>query len=333
MDIRAKIQPLKRKLSEVPMRVPALRNLRIKGMIARPHELCIETTSVCNADCIMCPRKSMRRKMEKMPAELYEKVVREAAEWGIPGLSLQFFGDPMAMTDEDLDYYLREARKCRNVVLSTNGHLMTESKIEIILRHGVDLVQVDLDGADAETYEKIRLNCKYETVSANVRKLVEMRDRMKLSRPRVLLGIIIMPDSVISEHWKQVEQIKAQWKDVVDDFGVSGTYNRGGSLVTLKHINLPGQHGSSPCSLPWSQMVIASDGSMALCCNDWDATYSLGNIKDQTLKEMWHGESLRRVRKAMASRTGDLPQVCLDCDYWEARSPDWWKEHKQFAIE
>jgi radical SAM protein with 4Fe4S-binding SPASM domain len=321
MDVKARLHPIKRRLLEVPMRLPAMRNRRVQNMIARPGELCIETTSVCNADCIMCPRKSMRRKMEKMPAHLYSKVTREAAEWGIPLISLQHYGDPMAMSDEDLDFYLREARQCAQVHLSTNGHLMTESKIDIILRNRVDLVQVDLDGADAETYEQIRVGCKYETVAENLRKLVSLRNEKGLKRPRVLLGIIMMPVSVMPDHWRQVEVIKDQWKDIVDDFAVSGTYNRGGSLVTLKHMNLPGQSGSSPCLLPWSQMVIGSDGNLALCCNDWDASYPLGNIETHTLKEMWHGESLRRVRQAMIGDGGDLPQVCKDCDYWEARNP------------
>src|SRR5437773_10228452 len=38
----------------------------IKPYLARPHEIDIEVTSNCDADCIMCPRSAMRRKVGPM---------------------------------------------------------------------------------------------------------------------------------------------------------------------------------------------------------------------------------------------------------------------------
>ena len=44
-----------------------------------PIYLVVESTSICNLKCIMCPYPSMGRKNEHMKMTLYEKLLAEAA--------------------------------------------------------------------------------------------------------------------------------------------------------------------------------------------------------------------------------------------------------------
>ena len=60
----------------------------IKPDLARPHEIDIEVTSSCDADCIMCPRKSIRRKVGPMDFDLFKKIVDEAVALDVQELHL-----------------------------------------------------------------------------------------------------------------------------------------------------------------------------------------------------------------------------------------------------
>jgi hypothetical protein len=78
-------------------------------------------------------------------------------------------------------------------------------------------------------------------------------------------------------------------------------------------VNRPSKSKSQPYFLPWRQLPILSDGSVALCCDDWNGQGSLGNIAD--LEEMRHNHQRQNIRRLhMAGRAGeiDLCRVCRD---------------------
>ena len=322
MDVRQRLKYVKLKVDDARMRLPAMRHMAMQAALRRPRQLCIETTSECNAACPMCPREQMHRPMGLMDRELYSRIIEEAAAWGVPRLGLQMYGDPLFMPDGDLDFYLSQARKCRWVAFSTNGQLLTRKKAEIIVRNRVDEIQVDMDGADKATYEQIRINCNFEKVGQNIRTLISVRNEMGRRRPRVVLGAVVMP---LNEH--QIHEIRDQWKGVVDGFAFGGLSSRGGA------IEAPQDNGNgTACYLPWHQLNVASDGSVSLCCNDWDVTHPIGNVREQTLQQIWSGEALRAVRKTMVTGEGELPEVCSNCNEWHHYGGRWWQSQPAAAV-
>jgi radical SAM protein with 4Fe4S-binding SPASM domain len=70
------------------------------------------------------------------------------------------------------------------------------------------------------------------------------------------------------------------------------------------------------CHIPWQEMNIDADGNVTPCCN-WLSHNNTGNpycgnVKSQTLAEIWNGPVYRNLRKHMA--TGDLEKSgCAKC--------------------
>ncbi|MDH4227968.1 MAG: radical SAM protein, partial [Deltaproteobacteria bacterium] len=63
---------------------------------APPSELFIEPTSQCNLKCPMCPQSTgLTRKHGFMDMELFRKVIKDAAEIGIPKVSLFMGGESL----------------------------------------------------------------------------------------------------------------------------------------------------------------------------------------------------------------------------------------------
>jgi len=118
-----------------------------------PKSIEIGITNVCNADCIMCPHRHLK-KMGFMNMGLYKKIVDDAVSCGMEKVSLSFFGE--AMLDKDLEARIKYAKnKGLGVSFFTNASKMDESKSKMLIKNKVDNISVSLDSPNKETYEKI----------------------------------------------------------------------------------------------------------------------------------------------------------------------------------
>jgi radical SAM protein with 4Fe4S-binding SPASM domain len=55
------------------------------------------------------------------------------------------------------------------------------------------------------------------------------------------------------------------------------------------------------CFRMWSSCVVTWDGAMVPCCFDKDATYMMGNLKEQAFEKIWKNEAYRKFRKKILS--------------------------------
>lgn len=53
------------------------------------------------------------------------------------------------------------------------------------------------------------------------------------------------------------------------------------------------------CPAPNEQFVILWDGTVTVCCTDYEGTLDMGNVHEQSIEEIWTGEKWRRMRKMM----------------------------------
>lgn len=53
------------------------------------------------------------------------------------------------------------------------------------------------------------------------------------------------------------------------------------------------------CPAPNEQFVILWDGTVTVCCTDYEGTLAVGNIKEQSIEEIWTGERWRHMREQM----------------------------------
>lgn len=70
---------------------------------------------------------------------------------------------------------------------------------------------------------------------------------------------------------------------------------------------------NSPCYLPLNRMFIDYDGSVNLCCHDWNYKTVYGNIFDKDLKEIWK-TSILPIAKNLLSGNRSCTRECAGCD-------------------
>jgi len=79
-------------------------------------------------------------------------------------------------------------------------------------------------------------------------------------------------------------------------------------------------YGSSPCPHVTEVMNILSDGTVALCCLDYDARYDFGNVASEPVldafnKPAWEG--IRHMHRAGQRRRMAMCQTCYAPETWQ----------------
>ncbi len=293
----------------------------------RPQAINVEITAICDARCIHCPREAMDRSQRPMDMALFKKLIDQAAELGVPDLCPNGFGEILTMRSFDEHFaYARSKPHRFRILVNSNGFRMDDDKIESFLRHEVDFLNITLDGATAETFEKIRVRLKLDQIEDNIARLIRARDARGLKFPKVRVGMIAIPQNA-----HEVQALLDKWKDVVDFVGVGGFTNRAGSLdekgifagahpepvATTQAIEAaPARH----CVLPFRDMNIWADGRAVLCCDDWNEEHVVGDLNTQSLSEIWNGEALHYARSRHMAGCGHELEICAKCNMWRESS-------------
>ena len=122
----------------------------------------IESTNICNLDCVMCPTglKQVKRPKGYMDFDLFKSIVDEMAPY-VKATTLHIWGEPlMHKRIFDMVAYCRQ--KGLRAEISTNATLLDERKAQGLLDAGLDTIYLCLDGFRPETYEAIRVKADYE---------------------------------------------------------------------------------------------------------------------------------------------------------------------------
>src|ERR1700750_2821271 len=136
---------------------------------ALPEIVQIESTNMCNAKCVFCPRDEMHRKQGVMSFELFRKIVYECAELGITHVRVHNYGEPFM--DRLLVAKVRYAKSkgIKEVGMISNGSLITETVARAMVDAGLDAINISVDAAGKEVFDSPRLGLNSDKVIANTR--------------------------------------------------------------------------------------------------------------------------------------------------------------------
>jgi len=301
------------------MRIPSLQNrLRLGQSYLRksdvsdglPVYLVVESTSICNLKCIMCPYPSMGRKNEHMSMTVFERIVAEGAGF-VEFMWLHLFGEPLInkniyrMIDMAEDAGIRTG-------ISTNATLLDEKAANAVLDSKLSIILLCLDGATKETFERIRLGAKFDKVAANIRRFAETK-RSRQSNLKVDLQMIDMTANRQEEELF-LQQWRGQGFDSVTVKPFHTWANQDESLIQITPPAPP--HQSGQCYEPWTGLTVLADGTVVPCCNDYAGRLPLGDLKTQSLGEVWNAEPMRALRRRFLGEEPDLAgTICEGCPY------------------
>lgn len=282
------------------------------GAVGRPVVFQIEVTNRCPMQCEMCPRThAMTRQLGFMDAPVYRRIIDEAAAT-TSRVFLHHFGD--SLLHPELGAFIRyaEDRKIQTY-LSANPVLLTERRIRALVDNGLHELVLSLDGVTPETSAVVRGDAarNVELAERRTRDLIAYRRQAGSRKPFLILQMVRQKQNV-----HEVEEWLRKWEavDGVDQVKVKSYMNWNGSDETINRLRIkPGAVSGVVCDKPWTSLTILWDGRVVPCCFDYDGIETLGNVTEQSLREIWESGRLRYLRACHRDgRVDDVP-LCRDC--------------------
>ncbi len=282
---------------------------RSERVASPPLRLWIETASVCNLRCVMCPNKDYpAARKGVMRLELFRKIVDEARHFA-RDIYLHHRGEPLL--NPALFDMLRYARAAGlKTRFHTNGSLLDEGQARRLLEAAPDLVSFSVDGFTRDAYERIRGGAVFEQTVANILRLAALRRELRRKRPYLVIEKIRFRDGAEVRDAAAVAILRQRFLDA----GVDEIIEKREYVWAAPDAARPeGTRSTAPCTFPWYAMVICHDGTVTPCPQDFHAHLALGNVRDSALLEIWNGERYRDLRRRLAGAIESVPQ-CARCD-------------------
>jgi MoaA/NifB/PqqE/SkfB family radical SAM enzyme len=325
-------------------------------LVARPTDLNLEATNLCNQNCIQCYRHQVKPfNPGRLSFPDFRRIVDQFPY--LTSLSLTGFGEPLLNKElPEMVRYARRGRPYLRVLIYSNGEFLEPGTCEALVRAGLTRLSVSVDAATRESFERIRLQGKWDRVTGGVRNMVEARRRLSSRTPRIGMSYSVMaenagelpefvklvaglgcdqigPVRLVSSKWgyrpvvhrgKLADEIRrAQEALATTDLDVYGFPSPGDIdpwlAVQFNDSNAAGEFG---CPINWSldpTVHVAWDGHVLLCCErPYPEEVNLGNLLVTPLAEMWNSPLIRETRRRFYVR--EQPSAaCKGCVWLERK--------------
>ncbi|MDP4289844.1 MAG: radical SAM/SPASM domain-containing protein [Bacteroidota bacterium] len=288
-----------------------------------PYAMSVEVSTTCNLHCTECPSglRMFTRPTGKIDFAFFKQII-DQVRGHLLYLTLYFQGEPYLHPHfPELVRYAHD--RGIYTATSTNGHFLTEEKARETIRSGLDRIIVSLDGLDQETYAAYRVGGDVERVKNGIRNLVMAKKECRSKSPYVILQFI-----VFAHNKHQIEAVKAFGAEVgVDEVQIKSAqiydfdkgdnsliddnkysrYERTGDGAWHIKSRLPNR-----CWRLWTTCVATWDGMIVPCCFDKDADHRLGDLREDSLQQIWEGEPYQLFRKRVFANRRQIT-ICRNC--------------------
>jgi radical SAM protein with 4Fe4S-binding SPASM domain len=293
---------------------------KAKGL---PLSITIEPTTACNLGCPECPSglKQFTRPEGNLKTEFYRKVIDEAKQHAFY-LNFYFQGEPF-INPNFLDMVGYANQQNIYTATSTNAHFLSDKKAKETVESGLSRLTISIDGTTQETYESYRKQGELAKVLEGTRNILKWKKELNSKTPYVIFQfLVVKPNEHQIEDAKQlatemgVDEIRFKTAQLYD-------YKNGNELMPTieKYSRYKKQKDDTfrlknkmlnECWRMWSSCVVTWDGKIVPCCFDKDAKHQLGDLAQNSLKNIWQNDKYVGFRKALLTNRQAI-DICQNC--------------------
>ncbi|MEW5900640.1 MAG: radical SAM/SPASM domain-containing protein [Acidobacteriota bacterium] len=274
-----------------------------------PVRLWVETTSICNLRCVMCPNKDLKKEEKGfMTFSLFQKIIDEARAFAFD-VNLIHRGE--GLLHPEFFRMLRYAHEAGiRTKFHTNATLLDEAKSRELIAAGLDQISFSFDGYDKKTYESIRINADFEQTLSNIVRFLEVKKELRSKKPYAIFEVINFPDFSTPESAGRKKEFMKNLRGLpLDRLEIKELHNWAGEIGQGKR-----KKAYAPCTFLWQALVIFWDGSVLPCTQDFHGYYCLGNASEESLTQIWNNEKMVRLREKILRQDIAALATCSGCD-------------------
>lgn len=287
------------------------RRLRDDGCPEVPFVDQIELTNRCPMRCGFCPRGvpgKMARPTGFMELALFRRLLTQLSprQREYRPLELHHLGESL-LHPEVASFVAAASEAGLPTEMSVNPSLLTPALGKQLIDAGIYRLVLSLDGTDEETLRQLRgPAARFSLAERHIEALLDEAARRGEKAPRIVIQMIALS---ANQHQREeflrrfssrgLPSVQAYIKPLDGDDPQTGQPNG----APLRYL----------CSYPFRSVVVLWDGRVVPCCRDDDAKLVLGDLREQSLFQIWSGPAARELRRR--HRRGDFFEghLCHGC--------------------
>lgn len=298
--------------------------------LSTPFIINVDPADSCNFKCGFCPTgdnslmKKVGRPLSTMKFETFKKIIDDLSEFPNPIKVLRLYKDGEPLLNPkfpEMVKYAKESGKVLRVDTTTNGSLLNPQLNRKLIDSGIDRINISVEGINAEQYMSFsKYKIDFEKFVDNIRDLYNSKKNCEIVVK--INGDVLSPEDEIffKETFENIsdsayiEHIMSCWPE----------FDLRDGLEVNKEVALYGQSIKevSVCPYVFYSFSVNSDGNVSLCFLDWARKLLIGNIKDNTLKEIWTGEKLKDYQRMFLEGNRKTHPICKNCGQMTHGMPD-----------
>ncbi len=290
--------------------------------LSSPYNVCVETSSLCNLNCVYCAHSRHLCPEKNMDMVLFKKIIDQLGDFPqkLKKVELYFFGEPLCNPDlPDMLAYARNRAISETIDFTTNGLLFTKEKVDEFVAKGMpDTIRISLQGLNAEAYSRFcGAKVDFDSFLENLAYLYDHKGDCKIS---MKVADIAIKD--VQNGKEEFERIFSSMADTlfvesiipiygdIDyeniDSGIKDKAMNGREKVEQTKVNVV-------CHRPFYRLAVRTNGDVTAACCDQLHDIKYGNINDNTLKEIWESKCRTEFLKMMLRGQRFKHPFCKDC--------------------
>ncbi len=291
-----------------------------------PWTVFIDVGDPCNYKCSFCPTghpellKQYGRKPTFMSYELFCKIVDDMKWFGRKAKRINLYKDGEPLLNKrfpDMVSYLRDAGVTDSIWVKTNGQLLKPELNRKLVSCGLDMIGISVSGIDAQMFFDVAsVRIDYEAYRAGV---LDLYQQSRGTSTKVSAKIA---DIGLTNQQKQ--KFIDDFSDRCDYIAIEGLHGWSTSEVFDFKLGTNQSFDGTPrvekiaCPLVMYMIAVSSNGDVSICNDDAFHLHKLGNVKTESLVDIWIGKKLRDFRLMHLEGRRSENAACKNCDYMQA---------------
>lgn len=295
-----------------------------------PFTVYIEQTRYCNFKCYYCIHSTRDDKdgefnklgysIKHMDFEMYKEALNQLSEFpkgGIKRIVFSGLGEPLMNPKlPEMVKLAVESKICDRVEVITNGILLKPEVSDRLIEAGITNINISIQGINEQQYEK---TCGFKV---NYNELLNNLTYLYNNKKNTQIYIKII--DAILDGKEEEEKFYKMFGNICDKIYIEHLIVMQQSMNSQLGNNVDSSRNfygeiveeeRKVCAQAFYFLQIGCDFETFPCPNPgMPISLSMGNMKDESLLEIWNGERRKKLLRTMLKKEKDKIEACKNCN-------------------
>jgi organic radical activating enzyme len=264
----------------------------------KPYLINIEFVRGCNLRCGFCGVHSMPKDFKYINIVTLMKIIKEIKVWDGCRISINVRGEPTLHKDWiNMIKLIRDEMPKSTIGIISNGNKITVKDIKRFFKSGGNVFLMDCYNNSynqrKEAFKELKPIDYYNS---------DFKYYQKQNPDKT--HVLILCDDISEHNSDRKDRTLFNWAGNIPE----NAYKKYG----IKKLKSPLK---KKCTRPFRELTLFYDGTVAICCYDWQNRTKLWNINKKMLKRFWEDNPMMHsIRGLLYNKDRDFG-ICKDCDY------------------